>query len=280
MLKQTFLFGILLFFSTQTSAQLETPSASPLSNIEQRVGLTDLSVRYSRPSRNNRKIFGELLPYGTMWRTGANKATVVSFSTKVSIQGKEIPAGPYAILTIPYAEEWEIIFYPSTDFSGIPKDFSDDKVVHRFKVNTTTTKEIEEVFTIALKPVSFDECALTFTWETTQLSVAIKLPTEELTEKEISKALENPNSTVYYRAAAYYLERGKNLEQALEWMKLASATMENIPFWFLQRQALIEQKIGYTSAALATAQKALLAAIASGNEQYTQSIQQLINTLK
>lgn len=259
-----------LFFALPALAQLQTPQISPLQVVEQRVGITDIKVSYHRPSVKNRIIFGDLVPYDKIWRTGANDNTTIEFSESVRIQNQEISAGKYAIYTIPNMRSWEIIFYADTDNSGLPDVWEDEKVVARFRGEVSSLPLSYESFSIGFDRISHDSVDLIFLWEKTFVHITIKLNTDMLVMKSIEETMENsPSLSDYYDAAVYYLETDKDMYKAILWMnKAIDALGEDATYFMYRQQALIYAKIGERRKAIRAAEKSLELARKIGNEDY------------
>lgn len=261
-----------LTFSGMSFAQVEAPQPSPFGKMEQMVGLTNVTVEYSRPGMRGRKIFGGLVPHGEMWRTGANNNTVISFSDPVKINGKKLDEGSYAVFTIPNKDNWEVIFYKDTNNSGIPREWDESKVALRASARTMKMPMPMETFTIVIDELQSNSAVLSFLWENTIASLELEVPTEEKAMASIKKVMDGPSGNDYYAAANYYFEEGKDLNQALIWIN--KAVEENGAFWILRRKALIEAKLGKKNDAIQTAKRSLEAAKKAGNNDYVKMNEQ------
>lgn len=263
-----FLFVALASFSLQ--AQINTPAPSPASKIMQTVGLTDVTVEYSRPSMRGRTIFGDLVPYDKLWRTGANGYTLVTFGDDVKIAGKEVKAGTYSIFTKPGKESWEVFFYTDTQGGGIPRDWDDNKVVAKTTVPAIKMPEgiVIETFTITIDDLTSSSANLGMMWSDIYVAINFEVPTDAAVEKDIARALGGPSAGDYYAAATYYSSEGKDINKAKEWMDKAMAMTEKPAFWQLRQQSLIQAKAGDKKAAIETAKKSLAAAKEAGNDDY------------
>jgi hypothetical protein len=266
-------FKILIFLglvSTMVSAQISTPAPSPLSSIDQKVGLTDVNITYSRPSVKGRTIFGELVPFDEMWRWGANASTKFETSDDITINGHDVPAGTYALYAIPNKTEWTIIIHSNTSFWGTGGDkykIEDDLI--RFTVKPNTAYPVKtETMTFQFSDVAIEGCNLEFLWENTQFKLDIKTNVDEQVMKEIDVKMKGVSSATYYQAARYYYDNGKNLEQAYEWIELA--LVDNEKFWMVRQKALIEAKLGRFDEAVVTATKSKALAETAGNKHYVQ----------
>lgn len=263
-----FLFALVLSFSAQ--AQINTPAPSPFQKVKQKVGLTDVTLEYSRPSMKGRTIFGDLVPYDKLWRTGANAYTLISFSDDVKIDGQEVKAGKYSIFTKPGTDSWEVFFYSDTQGGGVPQKWDDSKVVAK-----TTAQVIKmpadimiETFTIGFDDLKSNSANLGMMWENVYVPVTFEVPTDAAVEKDIERALGGPAAGDYYAAAVYYLSEGKDIAKAKEWMDKAMSMTEKPAFWQLRQQSLIYAKAGDKKGAIEVAKKSLAAAEEAGNMDY------------
>ena len=260
------LFAILTF---TVNAQMQTPQPSPSSELEQMVGLTEVEVEYSRPSMRGRSIFGNLVPYNQLWRTGANKNTIVSFSDNVKIGGKDVEAGSYAVFTKPGEAVWEVIFYSDTENWGTPRNWDASKVAATVKTEVIKMPMNVETFTITIDDLTNNGASLGILWEDVYVGVPFEVPTAEKAKKSIESVLAGPTGGDYYSAASYYFEEGLDMKKAKEWIdKAVAMDTEGKQYWVLRRQSLINAKLGDTKAAVAAAKKSLAAAEAAGNQDY------------
>jgi tetratricopeptide (TPR) repeat protein len=247
--------------------QIKTPAASPLAKSEYTVGLTTVNVEYSRPSKNNRKIFGDLVTYNSMWRTGANKNSIITFSDNVTIGGTEVKKGSYAIFTKPTIGAWEVYFYSNTENWGTPEKWDDALVAAKVMATPVMLNNTVETFTINLDNITNTSCNLQLSWDNLLVPVKIEVPTDKKVSDNIAQVMAGPNANDYYNAARYYRESKKDLKQALEWME-KSVAMGNNKFWHLRQKSLIEADLGSYKAAVATAQESLKLATEAGNNDY------------
>lgn len=254
--------------SSSMEAQIATPAPSPSSKLEQKVGLTDVTVDYSRPSMRGRTIFGDLVPYGAIWRTGANARTKVTFSDDVVVDGQTLKAGTYAIFTKPSATSWEVYFYTDYNGGGAPQDWDDSKVAAK------TTAQIYEIpmdiqsFTITVDDVTDTSAVLGIMWEKTYVGVKFEVPTDAAVVSSIESAMSGPSANDYYASAVYYLGAGKDINKAKEWMDKAISMSETPAFWQLRQQSLIYAKAGDKKGAIKIAKQSLVAAEAANNADY------------
>lgn len=261
-----FAFALTLMFSV--NAQIETPAPSPFTKIEQKVGLTDVTLEYSRPSMKGRKIFGDLVPFGKMWRAGANKNTMVTFSDDVVIDGNALKAGSYAIFITPNEKSWEVIFYTDTENWGAPREWDDAKVAAKVTVETYEMPMDVETWTIGFDDLSNDSAHIGFIWENTYAAVKFEVPTDKTVTASIEQTMAGPSANDYYASAVYYMNAGKDLNKAKMWMDKAMSMTENPRYWQLRQQSLLYAKMGDKKKAIATAKKSLEGAKKEGNADY------------
>ena len=252
-----------------TKLKITTPQPSPKATVEQRVGLTDVSVEYSRPGVKGRAIFGDLVPFGKTWRTGANSNTKVTFSSDVSIDGQTLNAGSYGLYTVPNENSWEVMFYSESDNSGVPRDWDDTKVVAKTSVEVYSMQMNVETFTITFDDVSGTSAVIGILWEKTYVGIKFEVPTDKLVSDTIAAVMAaSPEVVDYYNAAIYYRQQDLDIKKANEWMEKAMSLTEKPAFWQLRQQSLIYAKMGDTEKAIAVAEKSLELSKAAGNEAY------------
>ena len=279
-IKNIFL-GVLVLITAAAQAQLTTPQPSPTATINQKLGLTDISVTYSRPGAKDRVVFGELVPFGKVWRTGANKATSVTFSTDVNIGGKDVKAGTYSLFTIPNKTEWTIILNSNTELWGAGK-YEEATDVARFTIKPTALSDNVETLTIDFSHLVGPNGNLNLSWENTHVAIAVKTDVNGMIEKQIKEILvDGPSAGTYYNAARFYLENDKDLNQALTWMNAAIEKRADA-FWYVHHKPKIQAKLGKTKEAIATAEKSLTMAKQNedGDYGYIANNEKLIAELK
>lgn len=248
-------------------AQMQTPAPSPGAEVEQMVGLTEVSLKYSRPSMRGRTVFGNLVPYDKVWRTGANANTTVSFSDDVTVGGKTLKAGTYAVFTKPMADKWEVMFYTDTSNWGTPAKWEAGKVAASVTVPSVKTSPTAETFTITVDNLGNNGATLGMWWENTYVGVPFEVPTKAKAMKSIETAMAGPTGNDYYGAASYYFQEGMEMEKAREYIDKAVA-MNPDAFWMMRQQSLIYAKMGDTDGAIGAAKKSLAAAEKAGNADY------------
>lgn len=267
-MKKIALFLSLVVATVTLNAQVTTPQPSPIATIEQQVGLTDVSLVYSRPSMKGRAIFGNLVPYGKVWRTGANANTIITFSDDVKVGGKQLKKGSYAIYTRPSANSWEVMFYTETNNWGTPGKWDDSKVA---AVVTAKVEEVPfnvETFTIDFNNLTNSGAHLEFIWEKAYVAVPIEVPTETAVLASIEKTMAGPSVNDFYAAAVYYLQEGKDLNQAKEWIDKAIANRKEPAFWMYRQKSLIHAKMGDKKGAIAAAKESLELSKKASNSDY------------
>lgn len=261
---------LLLAFGTMgtVNAQILTPAPSPASKMEQMVGLTTVSLDYSRPSMKGRTIFGDLVPFGKLWRTGANARTKVTFSTDVVVDGTTLKAGTYAIFSVPAVDTWDIIFYTEFEGGGAPANLDETKVAARVKAEVNKFPFDVETFTIDINNITTNGATLDIVWEKTAVGVSFTVPTDDIVLASLKKVMNGPTANDYYSAAVYYATTDKDIKQAKEWMDKAMSMVEKPAYWQLRQQSLIYAKAGDKKAAIETAKKSLAGAETAGNADY------------
>ena len=225
------ILAICFIYPQLYSQELKVPTLSPISTIQQEIGLTEISLSYSRPSAKGRTIFGQLVPYGELWRTGANKASTITFSEAVTIAGNEVPAAAYAIYTIPNEKEWTIIIHKKINFRSI----AGGKVKPENDACRFTVKPIEnpinvETFTMQFTDLHTKGCSVQLAWENTMVSFPIAVNVDEKIASKMAELLKAPATAThrdYFRAAEYYLHNNKDLTQSLNWINTALLKSEN-----------------------------------------------------
>mgnify|MGYP003624422157 CR=1 FL=1 len=267
MLKKLLILFLFVGISSTINAQIKTPQPSPSSKLEQVVGLTDVTLEYSRPSMRGRTIFGNLVPYGKVWRTGANANSKITFSDNVTIDGQELKKGTYAIYTIPNETSWDVIFYSDSNNWGNPQKWDDAKVAVKTTVPSNVIEAKIESFTLEINDIKSGEATLGILWDTIYVGVKFEVPTEAITLKNIDAVMSGPSGNDYFEAASYFHTEGKDLNKALAWMKKATAG-ENPPFWYLRRMSLIQADLGDKKGAIATAKLSLAGAEKASNADY------------
>ena len=270
---RAFMLGItlcLVIFNLNAQ-NLKVPTLSPFSEIKQEIGLTEISLSYARPSAKGRTVMGNLVPYGEMWRTGANASTKITVSETVKIAGNELPAGTYALYSIPQKESWEIIIHKKTNFRSIAGGkVKPENDAFRFKVKPITTALNVETFTIQFTDIHTKGCNIQLSWANTMINLPIEVEVDAKIEAQMKTLLATPEKVshrVYFRAAEYYLHNQKDLNQSMEWIDAALVKSENN-----FRYGLLKSKIytaqGAKDKAISTVKTAYEWAKAKNNANY------------
>ncbi|KJD34293.1 dihydrolipoamide dehydrogenase [Tamlana nanhaiensis] len=261
------LFALTVVFAV--NAQIETPAASPASKLEQKVGLTDITVTYSRPSVKGRTIFGELEAWGSIWRTGANQNTVITFSDDVKVGDQALKAGSYAIFTkLNSAKQWDIMFYTDTNNWGTPRNWDTSKVAATVSVEVFEVPFNVETFTIDINSITSNSAKIEMLWEKSYVAIPFTVPTDAKVTAAINAVMNGPSANDYYASAVYYLNSGKDIKQAKTWIDKAMSMFETPVFYQLRQQSLIYAAAGDKKGAISLAKQSLEAAKKAGNAQY------------
>ncbi len=251
-----------------SEAQVKTPQPSPKSTLTQVVGLTNVEIVYSRPSAKGRDVFNNLVPFGKLWRTGANENTTISFSDDVVIDGKTLPKGKYALFTTPRADSWEVFFYKSTDNWGNPETWDETKVALKTSVKSEHLDRNVESFTIGINNLDNNFAHLELSWEKTIVAVKFEVPTAKTAMASIDKVMAGPTAGDYFSSAQYLLNSNGDMTKALTYINKALDMNKDKPFWYTRLKSLIQAKQGDKSGAIETAKISLAAAEAAKNQDY------------
>jgi hypothetical protein len=279
----TLVIASTLAFVSGLAAQtpkVDFPAPSPACTIKQRVGLTDVEIDYSRPSMKGREIFGDagLVPYGKVWRTGANNATKISFSTPVKLNGTDVPAGTYALFTIPGADEWTIIINKGSAQWGAYQYNEKDDVV-RFKAKPRHISEHIESFTIEFDYLRDDSAYLILIWDDVAVPVKIEHDLAATLVPQIEAVMaSDAKNKPYYQAAMFYYDHGQDLAKAKTWINAAIAQRET--HYIVYLQAKILAKLGDKAGAIAAANRSIELAKAANETGYVKMNEDLISSLK
>jgi tetratricopeptide (TPR) repeat protein len=267
-MKKHLLVAALIALGTGLNAQIVAPKASPQGKIEQKIGVTDVKVEYYRPIKNNRAVFGEVVPFNEIWRTGANENTKFTCSDALVFGTDTLRAGTYALFTKPSASNWEIYFYTETSNWGLPETWDASKVALKTTVPTIALNDVVEVFTMNLDPVTSKMGQLSISWDKTRVTVPFAVPTTQKVLASIEKTMTGPSANDYHAAAEFYYKEKKDLQKAREWATKAVEMRGEDAYWMLRVKALIEAELGDYKAAIETAKKSLLAAEKGENKAY------------
>lgn len=276
-MKKIFLSAVAICGLLIAEAQLKTPAPSPAQTIKQDFGLSSVELSYSRPAMKGRKIFGDLVPFGNIWRTGANQATVLTFGDDVTIGGTKIKAGKYGLLSIPEKNSWTLIISKQLDVTS-PSAYKQDQDVVRTEVKTIGMGESMETFTIQFANVKSTSCELHIMWDKTAVVLPITTDVETKVMAQIDQLM-NKDNRPYFNAAMYYMDNGKDLNQALTWFDKAIEAQPTA-FWIHHQRANCLAKLGKKADAKAAAEKSKELATAAKNNDYVELNNKLLAELK
>ena len=266
-----------LFISLTVSAQVKMPAPSPTQTIKQDFGLGTIELTYSRPAAKGRRIFGDLVPYNKLWRTGANGATKIVLSEALEIGGKKLDSGTYVIYTIPGMESWEVIINKGIKNWGID-GYKESEDVARFRVEPIKMKNKLESFTMQFADIKPESCELHLMWAKTAVVIPIKAQIREKIKAQIASAMEKEKKP-YWQAAQFYKEYEENLPKALEYCTKACEENEKA-LWIWLYKARIQKDMGDKEGARASANKSLELAKEAKNDDYVKMNEELLKKLK
>jgi Protein of unknown function (DUF2911) len=268
----------LIGFTVTDAQSLTTPQASPTQTIKQNFGLSSIELSYSRPGIKGRKVFGDLVPYGQVWRTGANNATTLTFGEEVTIGGTKVPAGKYGLLTIPGEKEWTIIISKQTDVTS-PDAYKQDQDVVRIKATPMPMPFPIETFTISFDEVKSNSLTMGLLWDNLYVPVPISTDVDSKVMKSIDNIM-NKDNKPYYQAAMYYYDSGKDLNQALTWVNKAVDANPNAQPWVHTLKTRILAKMGKKEDAMAAAKNAIRVANETKFPEFVKQNEEIMKTLK
>jgi Protein of unknown function (DUF2911) len=262
-----FFFSCLLAVSLTTAqAQVTAPQPSPLAKLEQKVGLADVTLEFSRPSAKGRVVFGDLVAFGEIWRFGANGSTKISVSEDAIIGGQKVPKGKYSVFAIPTRESWTVIINKNLELWGTD-DYTPELDVCRFQVKPTVAPMNVETMAIDIMNLNDMGGEIVLMWENTMVSFPISFDTDSKVLASIKKTMDGPSAGDFYQAAGYYLSNNKDLTQALDWTNRA-IEKGGEKYWYLRRKALIQAGLGDFKSAIETARRSTELAKADGDASY------------
>lgn len=255
--------------TTVATAQLEHPKASPAAAVVQKVGFTNISIQYSRPAARGRKIFGDLVPFGRIWRVGANESTKFTVDADIEVLGNTLPSGTYALYAFPQAREWEIVFHKNITHWGDGRqkyDAAED--AFRVIVRPQQVTQYQENFLISFDSVTHNRADLVLHWAKTRVTLPLSVDTHSIMEAQIrSKLSKNPTAQTYYEAARYYVEQDMNYAKALDFLNQALA-IGGDTYYVHRVKSLAEAKLGHWQKAIRSAEKSLQLAQAEGKDEF------------
>ncbi len=273
-------------FAQAPAPKLAFPDASPAATIKQRVGLTDIEINYNRPSMKGRAVYGGLVPYGEVWRTGANTATKITFSTDVKLNGTAVPAGTYELFTIPGKDEWTVIIHKNmSQWGSYAYDMKND--VARVTAKPTASANAVESLSLGFAELHSNSASLFISWEKTRVAVKLEVDVVGQLVPQIEAAMTDPEvaKKIAFPSAMFYYENDLDLKKAAAWMDAAIAARPG-QMWMVYRKGLILAKMGDKAGALAAAQASLdlvksdTQSPASLKDEYTRLNNALIASLK
>ncbi len=269
-MKQTFasllLLGMLLS-TVPAFSQISTPSPSPAATLTQMVGLTKVEFEYSRPSVKGRTIFGDLVPFDAIWRTGANGATKVTFSSDVKLEGNSVTAGSYALYTIPGESSWTVMLYNDLSLGGNVGSYKAENEALRFKVTPQSMPFSAESFVINMDNLTANSATIYLIWDKTMVPINLEVLDDAKVMASIERVMAGPGANDYYQAAMYYYQTDRDIDQALVWIDLALEKGGD-RYWIMTNKARILGKMGNKKEATTVARRAKEMAKEAGNEDY------------
>ncbi|MCZ2483855.1 DUF2911 domain-containing protein [Aquirufa nivalisilvae] len=274
-MKKLLLFLVLTALGMDANAQsFKVPTPSPLQTIKQEFSLSSVEITYSRPALRGRKIFGDIVPFGKLWRAGANAPTKVTFGEDVKIMGKSLKAGSYQLIINPSEKSWEIIFNKGTD--GVFNYHPEENVLTA-TVPTATLQYPVESLAYQFELVAANKMFIQISWEKTFVSIPVETEIDAKIAASIEKVM-SADTKPYFESASYYFETGRDLNKALEWATKATASSPTA-FWVFHLKAKIQAKMGDKAGAKATALKSIELAKAAKNDDYVALNEKLIKGL-
>lgn len=273
---KTLTAAVALTVATGTSlqAQLKVPAPSPSQTLKQAVGLSEITIEYSRPSAKGRVIYGDVVPFGKIWRTGANAATKITFGEDVKVEGNAVTAGTYALYTVPNKDNWEVMLYKDLSLGGNVADYKKENEVARFTVKSKTLSDKVETFTIDVADVASNSANIELSWEKTKVVFSVTADIDSKIMKSIESNVVNDNRP-YFQAASYYYDNNKDLAKASEWADKAIAANPKA-FWIVLLKAKIQAKQNDKKGAVATAEQVITLATEAKNDDYLAMAKKLI----
>ena len=270
-----FVFAAVSGLSAQT---LKVPAPSPLQTLKQAFALSDVTIEYSRPSAKGRVVFGDVVPFGKVWRTGANGASKITFGEDVKILGNKVPAGTYALYTIPGKDSFQVMLYKDLKLGGDVANYNKANEQLSLTVKTGKLTEKVETFTINITAITASSANVELSWENTSVSVGIVADIDAAIMTNIDNTI-NKDNRPYYQAATYYFENGKDLNTALTWVN--KATEQNPKaYWYVLLKAKIENKLNDTAAAIVSANKVIALATEGKNADYVKMAEDMIKSIR
>ena len=274
------LMALAMAFISQAQT-VKVPAPSPLQTLKQNFALSEITIEYSRPSARGRAVYGDVVPFGKVWRTGANGSTKITFGEDVKVEGKAVKAGTYALYSIPGKDSFTFMLYKDLKLGGDVANYSAENELIRFAVKSSKVTEKVETFTMNVSDITASSSNIELTWENTRAAFNVTADIDASIMASIDKAL-NKDNKPYYQAASYYYDNNKDMKLALEWVN--KATEQNPKaYWVVLLKAKIELKLKDKAAAKASAEKVIEMAKADKDDAYIKNGENLlieINKLK
>ncbi|MGA1582402.1 MAG: DUF2911 domain-containing protein [Saprospiraceae bacterium] len=261
-------FSVLSMFLLSGTAfsQVLTPRPSPMCKVEQMVGLTTVSLEFSRPSVKGRELFVDIEAFGQIWRTGANASSKITFSDDVMVEGNKVPAGTYALYSVPGKEEWTIMLYKDLALGGSVSKYDESQELVRFTVENEMADDEVETFFIMVDNITLNSAEVSLQWGNYRVPFTVETMTDDQVMASIDATMAGPSAGDYYAAASYYYESGKDMNKALEWVRMANS--ENARYWTLRMEAKILHSLGQTAEAKIVMAKSSEMAKEAGSDGY------------
>lgn len=262
------LWALCLFAFSKSLSQINPPLVSPRSLLKQQVGLSEIEIDYSRPGRRSRQVMGNLIPYGRIWRVGANESTKITFSDDVHIQGNLVPKGTYALYAFPFEKEWTVVIHKNISHWGDGRNqYNESEDLLRFKVKPEHVPYLQENFLIAFDELSHNSARMIWVWEHTKISFVIEVDTDKKMMEQIEEAIRNnPTADTYYQSARYLQEENKMQDKALQWLAKAHELAGDKYYIHRVWSLVLAQVEDYTSAIEHAALSKQLAALEDKDE--------------
>ena len=262
-----FFLGIFTVISFSMNAQVQTPALSPVSKFEQKVGLTDITIQYSRPGKRDRLVFGDVVPFGEIWRLGANENTKITSSDAIIFGKDTVKAGTYAIYAKPEKESWTLFLYSETTNWGVPDPWDSKKVVYETKLPVVQLNDVVETLTISIEKIENNGASLVIMWDKSKIALPFTVNTKDKVLASIKKTMEGPSANDYHRSATFYYQEKIDVKKALEW-SIKACEMRPEAYWMLRTKALLQAENGDFKGAIGTAKKSIELAEKDGDAAY------------
>jgi len=272
------IFIFFTFLPTVLVAQIEAPKASPFAKLEQDVGLTRITVAYSRPGAKGRKVIGGLIPYGRIWRVGANESTKFTADTDLTIMGNNLPKGTYALYAFPYKDYWDVVFHKNTEHWGDGrKAYDPNEDAFRIMIKPQEIPNYQENFLITFDQIDHNAINMLWIWEHTLIKIPISVDTDTKMRQVITLSIaKDPSAQTYYEAARYLQEQGKSYKEALSYLDKA-IEIGGDTYYFYRVKSLVEAALEDYSSAINSAKKSMELAQKEGKDEFVRMNEQNIS---